>query len=618
MMRAMRLKNTKLGRVCWTVVIFLACVVASLPGVLAEPVATPDSPPPIYDPQLLSFGPWSYTDDDNPAFALPDQDLSRWKPVEAGRPYQALSTGVRWYRTEFTIGWQYRTRNMGIGLGKVQQAHQVYINGQLVGSEGGSGKGFVDAGRKSGVFPVAGSQLWFSFLSFTRPNVLAVRVETINAPLKLDVAEVQIDDLDKLLLESRTSDTYVKIAEGGALSVLTLIGVFCGFLFLSGVRGHANKVFGLLVLFSSLSIFTDSLLLYDLGWKTAPAQRMVWLFQVAAVVAYVRMVRVELRHETSFWERMLEYASLAVALLIVVWPSFLETPMATPVVVGLPVVTVVPAVLLSFAALRRSIPDSIALFFTALLLLASAAGIPFLLFSSPPLFPLHLGLFTCAVILLLPTARQFDEMMRREIVLSRRLVNVRDLERTRLARDMHDGIGQSLAAVSLQLRLLMRNADDPRMKGLAESVNNLTGELREVIGNLRPSNLQDLPLGRVIEMHFIRTLSDSGIGFTSGKIEDAELPLDTKEHLFRIYQEALHNALRHSNCSNLNFSQKRMGRYLRLSISDDGCGFRISAEKNKGLGLSTMRERALLINANLEIVSSPDEGTTVSIKVPIS
>lgn len=618
MMRAMRLTSTKLGRVCWIVVTVLACVVLPLACVSAEPMAAPSKPLTIYDPQLLSFGPWSYADGDDPAFALPDQNLSRWKPVGAGWGHRAPSTGVRWYRTEFTIGWQYRTRNMGIGLGKVQQAYRIYINGQLVGGEGGSGRGFVDAGRKSGVFPVAGSKLWFSFLSFTRPNSLAVRIETVNAPLDLDVAQVQIDDLDKLLLESRTSDTYVKIAEGGALSVLVLIGVFCGFLFLSGVRSQANKVFGFLVLFSSLSIFTDSLLLYDFGWKTALAQRMVWFFQVAAVVAYVRMVRIELRHETSFWGHILEYASLAIALLVVVWPAFIETPLATPVVAGLPVVAVIPAVFLSFAAFRRSAPNSVVLLFTTLLLLAAAAGMPFLLFSAPPLFPLHLGLFACAVILLLPTARQFDEMMRREIVLSRRLVNVRDLERTRLARDMHDGIGQSLAAVGLQLRLLMRDADNPKMKGLAKSVNNLTEELREVIGNLRPSNLQDLPLGRVIEMHFIRTLSDSGIGFTSGKIEDVDLSLDTKEHLFRIYQEALHNALRHSNCSNLNFSQKRVGRHLRLSISDDGCGFRISAEKNKGLGLSTMRERALLINANLEIISNPDEGTTVSIMVPVS
>ncbi len=617
MMRAMRLKTTKLRRVNCLVLTFLACLAIPLAGVFAGPIDGPNNPPPIYDPQLLSFGPWNYIDGDDPAFALPENHLSGWTRVEAGSPHQALSTGIRWYRTEFTIGWQYRTRNMGIGLGKVDQAYQVYINGQFVGGEGGFGRSFIDAGRKSGVFPVAGSKLWFSFLSFTRPNILAVRVETVNAPLKFDVGHVQMDDLDKLLLDSRTSDTYVKIAEGGALSVLVLIGVFCGFLFLSGVRGHANRVFGLLVLFSSLSIFTDSLLLYDFGWKTALAQRLVWLFQVAAVLAYVRMVRVELRRETSFWEHILEYASLAVSLLIVLWPPFLETPMATPIVVGLPVVAVVPGVLLSFTAFRRSTPDSIALFFTALLLLVSAAGIPFLFFEAPPLFPLHLGLLTCAIVLLLPTARQFDEMMRREIVLSRRLVNVRDLERTRLARDMHDGIGQSLAAVGLQLRLLMRNADNPKMRGLAESVNNLTEELRQVIGNLRPSNLQDLPLGRVIEMHFIRTLSDSGIGFTSGKIEDVDLPLDTKEHLFRIYQEALHNALRHSNCSNLNFSQKRMGQYLTLSISDDGCGFRISEEKNKGLGLSTMRERALLINANLEIISDPNEGTTVNIRVPI-
>ena len=232
------------------------------------------------------------------------------------------------------------------------------------------------------------------------------------------------------------------------------------------------------------------------------------------------------------------------------------------------------------------------------------------------LYPLHLGLLTCAVVLLFPIARQFHEMTRREIALSRRLVNVRDLERLRLARDMHDGVGQSLAAVGLQLRMLTRDTSNSNMSTLAIAVDSLTEELREVIGNLRPSNLQTLPLGRVIEAHFNRTLSDTGLGFTIGKVEEVGLPIYTKEHLFRIYQEALHNALRHSNCSNLSFSLRRIGRYLRMSISDDGCGFRPSTKKFEGLGLSTMRERSLLISASLTIVSNPGEGTTVNVEVP--
>lgn len=616
-MRAVRPMHAKRGSVArW---VCLACALAVWISLHAASAAGDAATPPlIYDPQLISFGSWSYADEDRATSDLPDPELRVWTPMGAGTARPPFGKGVRWYRTEFTIGWQYRTRNLGIWLGRAGQAHRVYVNGHVIGSGGGFGSGFVDASRKSSVLPIENNKLWFSFLNLVRSNELVVRVEAVNAPVSLDAVSVQIDDLDKLLLDSRTSDTYVKIAEGGALSVLVLIGVFCGFLFLSGFRARSNTVFGFLVLLSALSILADSLLLYDLGWKTAFAQRAAWFFQVAAVAAYVRMVRVELSREVRLWERAVEYGGLSVAALILLWPWLVSTPLASFLVVGLPVATLLPAVAMGFSAIRRSIPNSVVLMFTTFLLLACAAGAPFPIFGAPPLFPLHLGLLACAVILLLPIAKQFDEMMRREIALSRRLVTVRDLERTRLARDMHDGVGQSLAAVGLQLRLLARDASNPKMSGLTDAVSDLTEELREVIGNLRPSNLEDLPLGRAIERHLARTLGDTGLGFTSGRIEEVELSLDTKEHLFRIYQEALHNALRHSNCSNLSFTQKRVGRYLRLSISDDGCGFRISAEKNKGLGLSTMRERALLMNASLKISSSPDEGTTVSVEVPVS
>lgn len=615
-MQAVRLVDGTLVRIVWTLSIFVVCLLLASVQAGARSDGSIDRPM-IYDPQLLAFGSWSYIDGESPEIDIASPDAAGWKPVKRSSPRWPLGTGVRWFRTEFTIGWQYRMRKLGIALDKVSQAHQVYINGHLVGTEGGFHNNFIDASRKNSVFAIENNKLWYSFLSFTRPNILAVRVEAVNVPIRLDTTAVQIDDLDRLLLNSRTSDTYVKIAEGSALSILFLIGLFCSFLILSGFRGRTNTVFGFLVLITSLAILADSLLLYDFGWKTGFAQRASWLLQVIAIATYVRMVKIELGSATAMWERVVEYGGLGGAALLALLVPYTAPFMATTLAVGLPLLVLFPAVLSCLAAVRRSVPDSAILSFTTFLLLAAGLEAPFLFFSNPPLYPLHLGLLTCAIVLLLPIARKFQEMMRREIALSRRLVNVRDLERARLARDMHDGVGQSLAAVGLQLRMLTRGASNPNMSSLAAAVDDLTGELREVIGNLRPSNLQTLPVGRVIKAHFNRTLSDTGLGFTIGKVEEADLPLDTKEHLFRIYQEALHNALRHSGCANLSFSLKRVGQYLRMSISDDGCGFRVSMEKYKGLGLSTMRERSLLINASLTIISAPNEGTAVNIEVPI-
>src|SRR6185312_10907701 len=95
---------------------------------MARPAGSAD-PLPIYDPQLLSFGPWSYIDGDPPGFDPARPETVGWKPVQQGSIRWPFSAGVRWFRTEFTIGWQYRTRRLGIALGKVNQADRVYVNG---------------------------------------------------------------------------------------------------------------------------------------------------------------------------------------------------------------------------------------------------------------------------------------------------------------------------------------------------------------------------------------------------------------------------------------------------------------------------------------------------------
>ena len=93
------------------------------------------------------------------------------------------------------------------------------------------------------------------------------------------------------------------------------------------------------------------------------------------------------------------------------------------------------------------------------------------------------------------------------------------------------------------------------------------------------------------------------------------MPAEIEEALYRIAQEALNNALKHANCTEVSVSTSRSGRKVRLVISDNGGGFIVRDNRDLGLGLSTMRERASLINASYSLKSEAEAGCTIRLEV---
>jgi len=226
---------------------------------------------------------------------------------------------------------------------------------------------------------------------------------------------------------------------------------------------------------------------------------------------------------------------------------------------------------------------------------------------------------------------QMNELRRAEeerIALLQRVVTVQEDERRRVARDMHDSLGQQLTALRLKLESLKNGYNKggivEGIEGLQELGKRLDEEVNFLVWQLRPTVLDDLGLAAAIENYVREWSRYSGIEaeFHAGRLGSERVEGTVETNLYRITQEALNNTSKHAGAKNANIVLETRKSELVLVIEDDGRGFDIEELKNTprssgGLGLKGMRERAAIIGGILEIESSPGNGTTVFVRVPL-
>ncbi|MGD9572569.1 MAG: GAF domain-containing protein [Thermoleophilia bacterium] len=200
----------------------------------------------------------------------------------------------------------------------------------------------------------------------------------------------------------------------------------------------------------------------------------------------------------------------------------------------------------------------------------------------------------------------------------RRAVEAQEAERARVARDLHDEAGQVLTALAVHLRTLEDEVPPgparERVADLRASVAEATATVRELAVRLRPSSLHDQGLADAVEEQAARVRAAGMPVETDLRGLDATLPAEVQTVLFRVVQEALTNAARHSAASAVSVvASAREGR-LRVVVEDDGRGFDPGAPTGQ-LGLAGIRERVAMIGGDLRIESAPGQGTAVVVDV---
>jgi two-component system sensor histidine kinase UhpB len=201
---------------------------------------------------------------------------------------------------------------------------------------------------------------------------------------------------------------------------------------------------------------------------------------------------------------------------------------------------------------------------------------------------------------------------------ARRALAAQEEERTRIAREMHDGIGQTLTAVALQAERAaeMEAADRELLERLAASAHAGLGEVRRLARELRPEALDDLGLGNALITLCRRMATEGGVD-VEAHLQPGMPALAPEAELvvYRVAQEAITNALRHARATRVDVTLRSAGGEVELVVADDGVGI-AKEPRGETHGLAGMRERALLAGGRLTLASGPGEGTTVRLAVP--
>jgi len=191
-------------------------------------------------------------------------------------------------------------------------------------------------------------------------------------------------------------------------------------------------------------------------------------------------------------------------------------------------------------------------------------------------------------------------------------------ERARVARDLHDEVNQALTGVLLRLEATRESAPPELAEELAETrslANQAMEELLSLARQLRPTALDDLGLKAAIAGQ-VEELSRRDVDANFHSEGDfSDLDDDVQLVVYRVAQEALSNAARHSEAKAVDVRLQRRGDGVELKVSDNGRGFSFAAAEQGGLGIAGMRERALLVDGEVEIHSRPGEGTTVWLRI---
>jgi two-component system sensor histidine kinase UhpB len=220
---------------------------------------------------------------------------------------------------------------------------------------------------------------------------------------------------------------------------------------------------------------------------------------------------------------------------------------------------------------------------------------------------------------------QYTERLK---ALASQVAEVEDSERQRLARELHDRVGQNLTALGINLNIIRmqipEETPDSVHYHLADSlslVEQTAERIRDVMANLRPPVLDDYGLVAALRWYGETISRRIDIPITvEGEEPDPRMPTRVENALFRITQEALTNVAKHSQASHVIISVDMVGDILRLSVSDDGMGFDpqhlTETGDGQGWGLLSITERAEAVGGQVRIVSSPNQGSVVTVEVP--
>lgn len=555
---------------------------------------------------------WQVLNYSGPMSDLPSPH-SDWQPLQHWQPplWHIPSLKSRWFKANFRVGWHHKTTSLAISLGPLLASAEVYVNGVRINTVAdGELRHFRRA--QTQILPLPSQKLWYSFLDFQKDNELLIHLRSDKEPLTVNPGSVIIDNYDFLALKAKDSDTLLKIAQGAMIGLLLSFGLFSAFLRAVGFKERDNTLFGVFVTSVALMIFSNSLLLPDeLGYKLAHSV-LPWMLSTLAVFTFTGLYSEQ--HKLSHFAKALLLINLLLLALLALESKVSSETQMLKALCLLSYIGVLSEVYWQKIRHWRLLK----LEHTAnFLVLAGSVLDLFWAQNYSPVKPLELALFVVAFGLLYNVALRFRQMAKSLLMLSNRLVSIREMERARLTRDIHDGVGQGLSTLKLLINLNAKKLEPELSETLQTEVAITSNTLKSVIRNLKPIEVASgSPTQSIISLA-THNCGLANIGLKVHKQDRVTLSKERAYQVYRIAQEALNNAIKHSEASVITLNFQADKQHFVVTIMDNGKGVVLGQNQHDSYGMNSMQERSMIIGANISICNPAEQGTLVRLEVPL-
>ncbi len=610
-----------------------ACLVC-LYVFISAAIASADTAP----PDISLEGTAAFTSQlDGVELADPAYDDSAWRRIDVPGSLRAAGVppapDVAWYRITFSLPDGWSSARPAIRFGVLTRADETYLNGVRIGGEG-------LVGPRRSVWhnypPVLPRLYPFGpgLLHSDRPNVLAVRIARkpyvdeggiISGPVAL------VDYLKALpdYTAQRQRFASVDFFFFGVESVIALILVFA---LAVGVRDRAVMLFLAAFGFYYLGSLERRHFFHEAGLNSQPVEFLAAILLALSPVALLSFVAHVFDHPVgrlgrttqiimvvgmiSFPANGIEWlevwrvhsnavmhSGMSVALLLILFwclsAVWRREPHGIPLLVGLGMLTLT---VLSDIAVTTNVTEAYFGF-----------------------RQIDLGTLSLLLSLAFVVGQRLFETEKALHQANSSVLMAHENERGRLARDIHDGVGQWLTAIKLKLELIESDAKEDhavsaRLTSLVDDVSHAIEDTRRIAHDLSPALLEKHGLAVAMKSHAERLETQKPIVVRIDAPSSLELPDRVRDHLYRTFQEALKNAVEHSDGTRIDVTLRQSDRHIVLDVSDDGVGLNgTPAREAEGvhMGLKSIAERVRLLGGRMEIAPGNDRGSTLRVTVPL-
>ncbi len=548
-------------------------------------------------------------------------DDSQWTIIKIPGSWQSQKIksdkGMGWYRIHLNINDRFKNIETAILLGRIGDIDEVYLNGKKIGSNGIIGNRYVEASKIQRLYKIPEN-----LIKYNSENIICIRVMNTYLNGGLFDENISFGEYKFLLIEKMKREKLTLVIEYSLFTFFLMFFIGCLFFYLKGLREREYLFFWLFVTLYGIIFTLNSVSFYNSGLKNSLVQQIISAISILLPANLLMVLKNVFKEKLTTFIKSLLLIFILLSLTIFFFPSY-EIRKIVYIIWRLCFATTAVILLyFSLKAFKRHYYESGSTLLgiaglIAGFILESIAGVDFLQSTGFFLWDYSTIFFmTCVMYALAARFTRIKELQTTSI----RIFKAHEDERKRLAREIHDSIGPSLTAIKMQMQIVAKKIregllpEQETVNELIQEINHSIQDMRAIAMDLRPSFLETTDIKDAISWHAKKIQERSGI-IINLNIEDIlNTSNDIKEALYRIYQEAITNIIKHADATMVDIILKRDGKFISMEIRDNGKGFDLS-DSNKGLGLDTIKERVELLEGIITIKAYRNIGTTISVRV---